>query len=89
VGGEGIMQEPITRPMLSAKFDNFEQEKHNLKFPLLATPKLDGIRCVKVYGKALSRTFKPIPNKYVREKIEAEIPDNTDMELVSGSFNST
>lgn len=82
--------EHITKPMLSGKFDNFEVECRHLSFPLLATPKLDGIRCIKVNGKALSRTFKPIPNLYIRHKIECEMPDNTDMELIVGdSFNST
>lgn len=81
--------EHITKPMLADKFDDFESGCVNLVFPLLATPKLDGIRCVKTKGKALSRTFKPIPNIYVRTCIEQQMPDNTDMELVSGDFNDT
>jgi DNA ligase 1 len=43
-----------------------------LKFPLLATPKLDGIRCLVINGKAVSRTFKPIPNDHIRNSIESE-----------------
>jgi DNA ligase-1 len=76
--------------MLSGKFSNFEEECQRLPYPLLATPKLDGIRCIKVKGKALSRNFKPIPNNYIRETIEEDLPDNIDMELVVGdSFNNT
>lgn len=41
-----------------------------LQFPLLATPKLDGIRCLVINGKAVSRTFKPIPNDHIRTTIE-------------------
>jgi DNA ligase-1 len=44
-----------------------------LKFPLLATPKLDGIRCLVINGKAVTRTFKPIPNDHIRTTIEREL----------------
>lgn len=43
-----------------------------LEFPVLATPKLDGIRCLIIGGKALSRTFKSIPNDHIRTRLEAE-----------------
>jgi DNA ligase-1 len=41
-----------------------------LKYPVLATPKLDGIRCLVIKGRAVSRKFKPIPNDYIRQTIE-------------------
>jgi len=41
-----------------------------LTFPVLATPKLDGIRCLMINGKAVSRKFKPIPNKFIRSTLE-------------------
>jgi DNA ligase-1 len=41
-----------------------------LNFPVLATPKLDGIRCLMINGKAVSRKFKPIPNDYIRQTLE-------------------
>lgn len=53
-----------------------------LRFPLLASPKLDGIRCVKLDGKALSRKLKPIPNDFVRNWVEANLPDGIDGELL-------
>lgn len=37
------------------------------RFPVLASPKLDGIRCLGMDGAALSRTLKPIPNGYVQD----------------------
>lgn len=53
-----------------------------LSFPLLASPKLDGIRCVMRGGKALSRKLKPIPNDFVRSFLEAHAPDGCDGELL-------
>lgn len=44
-----------------------------LHFPVLATPKLDGIRCLIINGKAVSRSFKAIPNDYIRQTIETTI----------------
>jgi len=69
----------ITKPMLSGSLEDVSK----LKFPVLASAKLDGIRCLMVGGKCLSRTFKPIPNKFIREWMEANIPDGFDGELVS------
>lgn len=74
--------EPITKPMLSGKFDDFAKESLSLQYPLLGTPKMDGIRALKVNGKLLSRTFKAIPNHYIREMLEADLPDNIDGELM-------
>lgn len=56
----------ITKPMLAGTCHDISK----LKFPVLATPKLDGIRCLIINGKAVSRTFKPIPNNYIRQTIE-------------------
>lgn len=53
-----------------------------LRFPVLATPKLDGIRCLKIAGRAVSRTFKPIRNHFIRGWIEANLPDGLDGELM-------
>ena len=59
-----------------------------LSYPVYVSPKLDGIRCLKVNGQAVSRKFKPIPNKFIREWIEANLPDGVDGELLAGgSFN--
>jgi DNA ligase-1 len=58
----------ITKPMLAGKAP---ADLSQLKFPLLATPKLDGIRCLVINGKAVSRTFKPIPNDHIRTTIES------------------
>ena len=49
---------------------------------MLATPKLDGIRCLKLNGRALTRSFKPVSNRFTREWIEANLPDGIDGELI-------
>lgn len=73
----------ITKPLLASP-----AEPSEIRFPVLATPKLDGIRCLKVDGKVLSRKFKPIPNKYTREILEKILPDGFDGEIITpGTFN--
>lgn len=37
-----------------------------LRFPLLASPKLDGVRATVIDGVVMSRSLKPIPNKHVQ-----------------------
>lgn len=68
----------ITRPMKGDQLEDFS----TLEYPVLATPKLDGIRCLMVGGKALTANFKPIPNLYVREKLQRYLPDGMDGELM-------
>jgi DNA ligase 1 len=71
----------ISKPMLAVDAKEIDQ----LTFPVLASPKLDGIRCLKVNGQAVSRKFKPIPNNYIRNWIENRLPDGIDGELIVGS----
>ena len=69
----------ITKPMLAGKCERMNA----LSFPLLATPKLDGIRCLKIGGRALTRSFKPdLQPLHTREWIEANLPDGVDGELI-------
>ena len=77
----------ITKPMLASKCERPDL----LPFPVLATPKLDGIRCLKIGGKAMTRSFKPISNRYARVWIEANLPDGVDGELMlrGGTFSET
>lgn len=66
-----------------------------VKFPVLASPKLDGIRCVVHEGQAKSRMLKPIPNHYVRETLSSPGVHNLDGEIVTftdgklDDFNTT
>ena len=68
----------ITKPMLAGKCERPDA----LSFPVLATPKLDGIRCLKINGRALTRSFKPVSNRFTRQWIEAHLPDGLDGELI-------
>ena len=53
----------ITKPMLAAAVEDITK----LTYPVIASPKLDGIRCLMVNGRCLSRSFKDIPNEHIYE----------------------
>lgn len=55
-----------------------------LRYPLMASPKLDGIRAMVQGGTLLSRTLKPIPNEFIQKALEG-LPQGTDGELVQGN----
>lgn len=75
----------ITKPLLAATFD-----ESRAKYPYIATPKIDGIRFLMVDGVAVSRTFKPIRNKYIQEILSTTLPDGIDGELTVGdTFQSS
>jgi len=75
----------ITKPMLAASVKDFNK----IKFPVLATPKIDGIRCLRINGKSLSRSFKEIPNRWIQEQMK-DLPDGLDGEIVVGkNFQET
>lgn len=58
-----------------------------IKFPVLASPKLDGIRCLAIDGVAYSRTMKKIPNAYVQRMFAEHNLHGFDGELmVPGEF---
>lgn len=52
------------RPMKASTLEN--ENLQNLKFPLFASAKVDGIRCVIKDGVALSSALKPIRNGFVQ-----------------------
>ena len=49
------------KPMLAGKAD-----LDNIKFPVMASPKLDGVRVIVHDGVVYSRNFKRIPNDHVQ-----------------------
>lgn len=71
----------IFKPMLATDAD-----LEKLRFPLLASPKLDGIRAIVRDGVVYSRSNKPIPNKYVQEKFSRL--ETLDGELIVGEPTS-
>ena len=68
------------KPTLAVNAD-FEK----IQYPVYASPKLDGIRCSIVGGKALSRTLKPIPNKAIFAHLSDPYLEGLDGELIVGS----
>lgn len=59
-----------------------------IKYPVYASAKLDGIRCAIVDGKALSRTLKPIPNRYIYDLLSHPVLNGLDGELIIGDPTS-
>lgn len=57
-----------------------------LKFPLIVSPKLDGVRAIVIDGVLMSRSLKPIPNLYA-QKLFSKLPNGTDGELILGPAN--
>jgi len=85
------------RPMLAASLckpsdtqDVIDDIFNNLILPVLATPKLDGIRCCTVdkpsfphsISLAVCRSLKPVPNDHIRKQIE-KMPPGFDGEIMT------
>jgi DNA ligase-1 len=74
----------IQKPLLAATFD-----PDKARFPYLATPKIDGIRFLIRDGQAVSRSFKPIRNRFIQEALEC-LPEGIDGEITCGdNFQSS
>lgn len=73
----------ITKPMLAEPLD----PAIGVKYPVLATPKLDGIRCLRLDNRTLSRKFLDIPNRHVQARM-ATLPINgLDGELIVDGYS--
>lgn len=68
------------RPLLAATIET-EADFTNLQFPLLLSEKIDGIRAITTGSGIMSRTLKPIPNKYINLLL-SELPAGIEGELV-------
>lgn len=67
------------KPMLAC-----EANLKTLKFPVLASPKLDGVRALVRDGVVLSRSLKPIPNRHVQLMFGRPELEGLDGELILG-----
>jgi len=67
------------KPMLACNVDLTK-----LKFPVLASPKLDGVRAIIRDGVVLSRSLKPIPNRHVQMMFGRPELEGLDGELILG-----
>lgn len=55
-----------------------------LEFPLIASPKLDGIRVIIIDGVAMTRNLKPVRNKYVQSILGKPEYNGLDGEIIVG-----
>lgn len=67
------------KPLLAAPAD-----LEKIRYPVMVSPKVDGIRCLIKDGQALSRSLKPIPNHHV-QSLAQHWPNGLDGELIVGS----
>lgn len=79
------------KPMLAGTCEDITK----LNYPVIASPKLDGIRCTVQNGEVVSRNLKPIPSTYVQGLLDYPWLEGIDGELVYGDpcapdcFNKT
>jgi DNA ligase-1 len=59
-----------------------------LRYPLYASPKLDGFRAFMYHGTLMSRNFKPIPNLAIQD-LFSKLPHGWDGELIVGKANAS
>ncbi len=76
------------RPMLAEQIS--ETDLDNIRYPVLGSRKMDGIRGLVVNGTVLSRSLKPIPNQNIKETLRGAFanlqPDiMVDGEIVAGA----
>ena len=81
----------MLKPMLAGTCEDITK----LNYPVIASPKLDGIRCTIQDGVVLSRNLKPIPSVLIQNMFGLDELEGLDGELVYGDptaddcFNKT
>lgn len=70
------------RPMLAADADIFK-----LRYPLIAQPKIDGVRAINVNGALTGRSMKPHGNRYVSRMFSKPSFSGFDGEMYVGKDN--
>lgn len=71
------------RPLLAATVD-----LDKVKFPCYVSPKLDGIRVLGMNGKAMTRSLKEVPNRFIQSVFASGIYDGLDGEIIVGPANA-
>ncbi len=69
------------KPMLAATLTDVSA----VRFPVLASPKLDGVRAIVKDSVVLSRSLKPIPNRHVQSLFGHAYLEGLDGELIVGA----
>ena len=70
----------IVKPLLAWDAPSFDK----IKFPVLATPKIDGHRAFRKGDTLLSRSGKPIQNVTIRRILTSLLPEGADGEIIAG-----
>lgn len=74
------------RPMLACKMPRLE----DLRYPLLASYKMDGIRAVMRDGVLMSRSMKPLPNAAIQKRLSGFAAlEGLDGELIVGPHDNS
>ncbi len=68
------------KPLLAAKATTGDLQ--HLDYPVLVSPKFDGIRCLVKDGVAVTRSLKPIPNDYIRKTLSTPDLNGLDGEII-------
>jgi DNA ligase-1 len=68
------------KPLLAASI----KDVSTLNFPVYASAKLDGVRCLIKDGQAVSRSLKPIPNLHIQRMLSLSALEGLDGELIVG-----
>lgn len=73
------------KPMLAPNQDplSYPEYWQELRYPLLCSPKFDGIRCIVKHNIAMSRSFKPLPSQQVQYNFT--MIEDLDGELIEGT----
>lgn len=74
----------LLRPMLACKTPT-EEEFRKLNYPMILSPKVDGVRAINYRGCLRSRSMKLIPNEHVQNLFGDERLEGLDGELVVGN----
>lgn len=69
------------KPLLAVQVDDVSK----LEYPVMVSPKLDGIRAIVIEGQIVSRNLKPIRNKYIQSVLGKPCFNGLDGELIVGS----
>lgn len=75
-----MLAAPLLPPSVEHTDENILAAMSKLRYPVLATLKIDGVRALRMNSSLLSRTLKPIPNRALRE-MSLALPGGMDMEL--------
>lgn len=73
------------KPLLAATITDIEA----IKYPVMASPKLDGIRCLIGSDGPVSRTYKPIPNRYIQQVLSRPELRGLDGELMLAGVHAS